>query len=484
MASLTLSTAVMAATGLADLDAGALSVVAAALDARSALALAATCRYARDALLAEASGDVWRRAAEQWGVVGAPVDVAGAPAPSFRAAAVSHQAALGAYGPDGASVSRAWHRLERAIDRIDRSGSLRDTLAPPAAADALAAAAAAGLHPSCLAYSAMHDGQRMADAIADPALPAIRDVLRRAPATLLGGGAVYGQLLAPLLQPLVTARCPSSWLVLAAAQESLSMITRAYGGGEPRVEAARGFAVGARDGIVRPMALDGERVAVAPSRPGVDPPLAAWLVHRAAALESGAYATSRDLFGDGEMARMLLLERPGLPGVEAWPTTEVGAGRGSSGGGGPHSERWADTEGVVIAISAVTTHCAASLVFSYRVRMWLRATAEQGCDPARALTSVTLATREWVTESAAGEVLDRVAGPGVIGEFPTLTAGGPAFVYASRTATPLARARSGAPDSFRGVLRFRGVSVPGAAVAVDARVPALPLVEAADDAVL
>lgn len=107
MASLTLSTAVMAATGLADLDAGALSVVAAALDARSALALAATCRYARDALLAEASGDVWRRAAEQWGVVGAPVDVAGAPAPSFRAAAVSHQAALGAYGPDGASVSRA-----------------------------------------------------------------------------------------------------------------------------------------------------------------------------------------------------------------------------------------------------------------------------------------------------------------------------------------------------------------------------------------
>lgn len=496
--------------GLADLDAVALTAVAAKLEVRDALALAATCRYAADALLGNPSGDLWARVAGRWGVAGAPVDVAGQPAPSFRAAAVSHQAALGSYGDDGVAVARAWRRLERALDRADASGALRATLAPPATPAALAAAAR-DLHPSILAYSACHDGQVAADteygfpplnaewpsieADLGRATRSIEADLGRMSATFLGGGAVYDQLFSPVLYPLASRRA-AGWrqhevLVLAAPQQTLARLIS-----QPLVEAGRGFVVGARDGVVRGAVVCSAsgarlRLAIAPARPGVDPTLATWLKRRAALLERGTFKLAADVFAcsgsgagallDAVVSSALGIWRNPAPGIEAWPTAAVTGGRGAAGGGGAGGEAWADTDGVVVAVAAVTTFGPpATLIVSYRVRMFVR--KDQGGDPATALAAATLESREWVTSSASGDVLDRVAGPGVVGEYPTLTAGGEPFVYASRTATPLARARSGSPDSFAGTLFFKGVTVSGAIVAVAARVPSLTLAEDEDAA--
>lgn len=45
--------------------------------------------------------------------------------------------------------------------------------------------------------------------------------------------------------------------------------------------------------------------------------------------------------------------------------------------------------------------------------------------------SVTLTTRAWVIEDAEGREVDRVRGPGVVGMYPTLVAGGDEFAYQS-----------------------------------------------------
>lgn len=168
-----------------------------------------------------------------------------------------------------------------------------------------------------------------------------------------------------------------------------------------------------------------------PADPGLAPrdvPLVLWLENFVGGLDSGrlgAEAVCRELEEETSLSTLGVCLYPrfladGVPG----PTPA-----------GPISSRCV-THGVEITCRPLyipeMSDCAedvdsAQLVFSYSVSMRLLGGYHvQECQ---------LVRRHWVMRDAAGEQEDEVAGEGVIGKFPVLRAGGPAFTYESCTRT-------------------------------------------------
>jgi hypothetical protein len=176
---------------------------------------------------------------------------------------------------------------------------------------------------------------------------------------------------------------------------------------------------------------------------------------------------------------------PIAPGVELWPSSPADPAVGTPG------EAVAVTRGVCVAIAVLPSLVAAggaggglAVMFSYRVRMRLLPVAEQaGAARGDALARATLRSRHWATVDADGTPLaPPVDGPGVVGLFPSLAAGGGEwFEYASRTVHPAARVPGaglprGAPaDRFEGGFEFEGTTVAGGSVVVAAAVPPVEL---------
>lgn len=156
-----------------------------------------------------------------------------------------------------------------------------------------------------------------------------------------------------------------------------------------------------------------------------------WMEVFAHRLTSGAY----------QPARLKMQHEDGMPGyVEAdWQylstfpqTIEAGM-------------REAITQGIRVRVSPrfIPESCANMMrpaerhLYAYSVRYYLLPVEQQeqswpaSSGPFRPRIQVQLVSRCWNILDRSGEVVDVVAGPGVIGQHPVLTAGGPEFCYES-----------------------------------------------------
>ena len=154
--------------------------------------------------------------------------------------------------------------------------------------------------------------------------------------------------------------------------------------------------------------------AAPPSAPGAADGVLRWFEAYAEALAGGTFG-----------AELVHAERADSLGITLYPKRPPGEGE-------------AVTRGVRIRAAPLfvpeLSRPQAQLFFAYNVRMaLLPQVAQAAAGERRPLRSVQLDARHWVIRGAEGETLDEVRGPGVVGHFPILEAGGPEFSYQSCT---------------------------------------------------
>lgn len=402
------------------LSAECLSCIFSFLDPRDLAAAACTQRGWRLAVGQEEG--IWRGLCEAHFALSAAASPDRQPLPGFKAAYGSWQLSFGKYGEMAGRALRAWRQVEDwaqqhfpAVAASLRPGASEDAL------DAVQAELGFRLCPALRVIYRVHDGQALEfDRQVDNQRTAMHDSVFHG---LFGGYSFYNHMVSTRMLPL---RRLLRWTRTAHS-------TLGFGPEDRRVlfAASHNFNkmlyCDCRDGLVRIATVDKVtclQAVPADSQAGACDGVLRWFEEYAAALAAGRFGVE-PLESEYAESRGISL----FPQLPPWRSEAV-------------------TEGVRVCACPLfvpeltqVSNVERSYFFSYSIRFALLSEEEQlqlqgslaGPKGGAPLHSVQLRSRHWLIRDASGAVDSEVRGEAVVGHYPLLRAGAPAFAYQSCT---------------------------------------------------